>query len=233
MDRRLRTAHPRIIAIVIVFLSAVYSAICLRVLLARQEGLSTGAAVRTVLSFRELAHWGVVPVVVMALAVLLYVLIIRRVTAGPGTAAAPGAVQWRRLRLVVTIGVFPFVAFVAARLLYLLVTGGAVEESDWIAIGLGVFFGALVAGYWIIKPAPEYLYALETGDRSRMDDERAERVRGRSAVTTLSIFAVALFLGGVLYEVLVQGAWPIRSSSELGLILLIWGLASRYWNRAL
>ena len=91
--------------------------------------------------------------------------------------------------------------------------------------------GALL--FYLRKPTPEYLHALGTGDLSRLQDERAQRVGGAAAAVTLSIVVPILFLGGVLYEVLVRGEWPIRTGVELVIVLLVWSLAGWHWNRAL
>ena len=224
-------SYRRAIAVFVVLLVSLYPPFCLSVLLARQGGASVGEALRRALSFRELAHWGWLPVVALALGLSVYLLFIRGGAEGGGT--APGAVQWRRLRLVSVIGALPLLLFVAAYLAYLLTVGEGGEGWEWIAL---LPLGLVVAGsllFWLRKPTPEYLHALETGDRSRLEDERAQRVGGAAAATTLSVFWPMLLFGGVLYEVLFRGEWPIRTGLEVGIILLIWGLASWRWNRAL
>lgn len=224
-------SHRRGIAVVVVLLVSMYPAFCLSVLLARRGGASIGEALRTALSFRELAHWGWLPVVALALGLSVYFLVIRRGAGGGGP--APGAVQWRRLRLVSVIGALPLLVFAAAYLAYVLMGGEGTEGWEWIAL---LPLALVVAGslvFWLRKPTPEYLHALETGDRSRLEDERAQRVGGAAAATTLSILWPILLFGGVLYDVLIRGELPIRSAAELAIILLIWGLASWHWNRAL
>ena len=224
-------SYRRGIAIFVVLLVSLYPAFCLSVLLARRGGASIGEALRTALSFRELAHWGWLPVVALAGGLSVYFLVIRRGAGGGGT--APGAVQWRRLRLVSVIGALPLLVFVPAYLAYLLTIREGGEGWEWIA---PLPLGLVVAGsllFWLKKPTPEYLHALETGDRSRLEDERAQRVGGAAAATTLSVFWPILLVGGVLYEVLILGELPIRSAAELGIVLLVWGVASWHWTRAL
>ena len=235
MNKAPRTGCLPKIAIIAVFVCImVYSGVWLPILLARQEGLGIAAALRSALFASAEAH------VALAMAIggglfglLFYFLVFRSKATVSETATSVGAVRWRRLRLFVTIGMLPSVLLVAGRLLYLLVTGRALEEFDWMAIGLAVFCAAVVATYWVVKPAPEYLYALGTGDHSRILDERAQQVRGGAAHATLNIVVPVLLFGGMLYESLIRGEWPIRSAVELGLILLVYGLASLHWNRKL
>ena len=186
MNKAPRTGYLRKITFVAVFLCImVYPAVCLRITLARQEGLGIAAALRSALFASAEAH------VALAMAIggglgglLFYFLVLRSKATVSETATSVGAVRWRRLRLFVTIGMLPSVLLVAGRLLYLLVTGRALEEFDWMAIGLAVFCAAVVATYWVVKPAPEYLYALGTGDHSRIRDERLQQVRVRAAAAS-------------------------------------------------
>ena len=224
-------SHRRAIAIVVIcVLGSLFSPFCLMVLFARQEGASMGEALRTALSFRELAHWGWLGMAASAGGLSGYFLFIRQGAGGQGT--APGAVIWRRMRRVSVIcALLAFVSvalFLAAGL-----AGGGIGGWEWMPLlVLGLFAGGALLLY-LRKPSPEYLHALETGDRSRLEDERAQRVGGAAAAITLSVFVPMLLFGGVLYEVLVRGEWPIRTGLEVGVILVVWSLASWHWNRAL
>jgi len=228
-----RRGHRRWIAVIVALaLTQLYGLFCWRVLLARLGGASMGEALRAALSFRAPADWAWL---VMAASALLggagYFLFIRRGAGGQGT--VPGAVIWRRMRRVGVICALVMLAYVAAQFAYFLAGGEGVEGGEWkVLLPMGLFAaGALL--FYRRKPSPEYLYALETGDGSRLQDERAQRVGGAAAALTLSVSLPILFFGGVLYEVLVRGEWPIRTYLELGVILLIWGLAGRHWNRVL
>jgi hypothetical protein len=217
-----------IVIVVSGLVGQLYGIFCLRVLLARLGGASMSEALRAEFPFRRPTDW--VFVAVAALAFSACFLFIRRGAGGHGT--APGAVIWRRLRLVAVIGALLALVSVALFLAAGL-AGGGIEGWEWIPLLLlGLFAAGALLLYWR-KPTPEYLHALETGDHSRLQDERAQRVGGAAAAITLSIFVPILFFGGVLYEVLVRGEWPIRTGVEVGVILLVWSLASWHWNRAL
>ena len=229
-DARSRSRRRWIPVIVAIVLTQLYGLFCLRVLLARLGGASMGEALRAALSFRELAHWGWIAVAASALS-FVYLLVIRRGAGGHGT--APGAVIWRRLRRVSVVCALIMLAYVAVGSVYFLMGGDGVEGWEWIPLLLlGLFAAGALLLYWR-KPTPEYLHALETGDLSRVQDERAQRAGGAAAVITLNISLLILFFGGALYEVLVRGEWPIRTGLEVVIILLIWSLASWHWNRAL
>ena len=189
-----------------------------------------GEALRAALSLRTAGDWVYVVMAASALVGSVGFLFIRRGAGRHGT--APGAVVWRRLRLVSVIGALLAVVAVALFLAAGL-AGGGIEGWEWIPL---LLIGLMAAGallFYLRKPTPEYLHALGTGDLSRLQDERAQRVGGAAAAVTLSIVVPILFLGGVLYEVLVRGEWPIRTGVELVIVLLVWSLAGWHWNRAL
>jgi hypothetical protein len=224
-------SHRRAAAIVVIcLLSQLYGLFCLRVLLARLGGASIAEALRAALCFRAPADWAYVVVAASAVVGSVGFLFIRRGAGRHGT--APGAVIWRRLRLVAVIGALLAVAAVALFLAAGL-AGGGIGGWEWMCllpIGLMAAVVLLVYGR---KPTPEYLHALGTGDLSRLQDERAQRVGGAAAATTLTVALPILFFGGTLYEVLFRGEWPIRTGLEVVIILLVWSLASWHWNRAL
>jgi len=76
--------------------------------------------------------------------------------------------------------------------------GGGIGGWEWIHLLLIGLVAASLLLFYRRKPTPEYLHALETGDRSRLQDERAQRVGGAAAAITLSVFVPILFFGGVL-----------------------------------
>ena len=230
-DLRSRS-HRRAVAIVVICaLSELYGLFCLRVLLARLGGASMGEALRAALSFRAPADWPYVVVAASAVVGSVFFLFIRRGAGGHGT--APGAVQWRRLRFAGVTGALLALVYVAVHSVYFLMGGDGVEGWEWMCL---LPIGLLAAGallFYRRQPTPEYLHALETGDLSRVQDERAQRVGGAAAAITLSVALPILFFGGMLYEVLVRGEWPIRTGVELVIVLLVWSLAGWHWNRAL
>jgi len=231
-DVRSRSRRRWIAIVVVIVLTWLYGLFCLRVLLARLGGASMREALRAALPFHEHADWIFVVVAALALTTYVWFVFIRRGAGGHGT--APGAVIWRRMRLGGVIGALLLaLASAAAYLASILAGGGGTEGWGWIALLLLALFAAGALLFWLRKPTPEYLHALETGDVSRVQDERAQRVGGAAAVITLNISLLILLFGGVLYEVLFRGEWPIRTGVELVIILLVWSLASWHWNRAL
>ncbi|GEM_PF-1928118 len=230
-DMRSRSRRRWIAVIVTIVLTQLYLLFCLRVLLARRGGASIGEALRAALPFYGPADWVFVVVAASAAVGSVYAVFIRRGAGGDGT--APGAVIWRRLRRVSVICALIILAYVAVHSVYFLMGGDGVEGWEWMCLlPLGLFAAGALLSYRK-KPTPEYLYALETGDLSRLHDERAQRVGGAAAAITLNVFLPILLFGGVLYEVLFRGEWPIRTGLEVGVILLIWGLAGRHWTRTL
>jgi len=204
-----------------------------RGLLARQDGLSPAAALLEGISggWRMKAAM-MVGAVVMACAAALF--LINRPVAGEGISPeTAGSRLWRRMRLFATIAVLPFMLWTAGWVGYDLLAGKDLPEHVLIMLGVAACYAVLAIVYWIVKPSPEYLYVLGTGDRSRVDDERARDVKGRAAVDAIGLLLALVLLVGVPYDVLIRGALPIRSGAEAGAILLVWSLCSWRWNRKL
>jgi len=216
----------------IVLVAMGYGHILLRLWLARAfKGLGPGAALRDAIS----GGWGVsAAMMVGAVACAAAFFLINRPVAGEGISPeTAGSRQWRRMRLFATIPALAFILITAGWVSFIMLTGKDLPDLVLIMLGLAVFYAVVVMVYWIVKPTREYLYAQGTGDRSRIDDERAQAVKGKAAATTIPVFLGVIMLVGVPYEMLVQGVLPVRSYAEAGVILLVWGLASRHWNRKL
>lgn len=197
-------------------------------LFARQEGLGVGAAAARALHELSLK----LPPVLVGYAVGLF-LILFALSRKPHTAATPieaGQAEWRRIRRWTTAGMAPFLVFAAGTMIYHLSTGDW-QDIDWLLAVLFAIFSVAVVGNLAHTPSPERLYALGTGDASRVNDERVQQVRGKAAQTTLSIFAAFLVFGGTLYETLVLGAWPILTGSAVVVLVSILAIATAYWNR--
>lgn len=94
----------------------------------------------------------------------------------------------------------------------------------------GVFIG-IVGILAIAAPSEEKIRAAETGDFSRVYDERYEEVVHLSAKTTLWAVIALLFIGGSLVDMLVYRTMPIRAWIEGFAVLLVWQLAYSYWNK--
>ncbi len=140
--------------------------------------------------------------------------------------------RWQRLRLLVIVASLPMVLVTLARMIYLLVVRSASwESSDGILVAFALAGLVMILACWRTTPSPERAYAIETGDNSRLKDERYRLVEGQAANTTLSVFLMALLFGGVLYETLVTGQWPVRTLVEIALICVILAGSILYWNR--
>ena len=209
-----------------------YIHILLEVWLARAfKGLGPAAALRDAIS----VGWDVRAAMMVGLVVSAAVFfLINRPVAGEGISPeTAGLRQWRRMRLLVTICALPLMLMTAGWVGFIMLTGKDLPEHVLMMLGLAVCYAVVVMVYWIVKPSREYLYAQGTGDRSRIDDERAQEVKGRAADTTINVFMGVMILVGVPYEVIIQGVLPFRSGVEMAVILLVWGLASWRWKRKL
>ena len=233
-EKRLAWAEMAAIACVMV-LSMAYGFLVLRVLLARQSGLGPAAALRDAIS----GGWPIVALFLLvgaAVALTTYRLVMPRAAGqgvSPETARAAGSRQWRRMRLLATILALPLILLTAGWVGFIMLTGKDLDVHVLMMLGLAVWCAVVVMVYWIVKPSREYLYAQGTGDRSRIDDERAQEVKGRAADTTINVFMGVMILVGVPYEVIIQGVLPFRSYAEMAVICLVWGLASWRWKRKL
>jgi pimeloyl-ACP methyl ester carboxylesterase len=202
----------------------------LQALFARQEGLGVGPAAARAL--HDLAR-KLPPVLVgYSIGLVVVLVFLCRKPDGAGTPAEAGRMVWKRLRSFVALSVAPFLLIAAAMMIYHLATDQW-QDLDWILALLFVIFSTVLVGHLLHRPGPERLYVLGTGDASRVNDERAQAVRGKASETTLGIFAGVLVLGGTLYETLVLGSWPILTGSAVIALICILGIATSYWNRRL
>ena len=209
-----------------------YSHTLLRVWLARaSKGLGPAAALRDAIS----GGWDITAAMMVGAVVCAAArFLINRPVAGEGISPeTAGLRQWRRMRLLVTICALPFILIMAGWVGFIMLTGKDLDVHVLIMLGVAVCYAVVVMVYWIVKPSREYLYAQGTGDRSRIDDERAQEVKGRAADTTINVFVGFMFLVGVPYEVIIQGVLPFRSYAEMAVILLVGGLSSWRWKRKL
>ena len=194
----------------------------LQVLLRVQAGAPIGQAAAEVVIARD--YW--VQIAVMAIVFsVIWVLTARLIDRRPGR-------RIRTMRLIVTIGVLPYL-LIAPYLIINAVLSGEWEGTHWFLVAMWVALLAILIAQWAVRPSPERREAIETGDFTRVQDERFQAVQGRSAVTTLNILVILLFVGGILYDVLVTRQWPFRSFVEIILIIVIWSIAGWWWNRKL
>ena len=205
-------------------------------LLARQSGLGPAAALREAISGGLFSMGMVLVVVVLVISMVGAILTLRGV-AGKDTsregARAAGSRLLRRHRLLLTVGGVLGIPVFTGPTVFAVLTGKELPANALLMIGNAILFAVIAAASWIVKPTPEHLHFLATGDRSRIDDERALEAKGRAAVSAIGLFVGLLLLVGVPYEVLIRGVWPVYSVVAAGAILLLWRLCSWRWNRKL
>lgn len=161
----------------------------------------------------------------------LYVLIVERPTAEAPDAIDAGRAHWKRMRLFCTILLVPEIIFFTTGLLYGL-TRGQWDASHWPAVVMLFILGALLVWYWMSPPPKrEQLYALGTGDTSRVNDEREQMLTGKAAFTTFMIVIIVIGFGGSLYELFITGNTPWRANIAVGMIFMIYKVSRWYWAR--
>ena len=197
---------------------------------ARDEGLGVGPAAAKAL--HELSRKLPPLLVGFAIGLILVLVFLCRKPAAADTPVEAGKIAWRRMQVWVGLSFAPVLLIAAAMMSYHLATGQW-QDLDWIAAVLFVIFGTVLVGHVLHRPDAERLYVLGTGDESRVNDERTQAVRGKAAQSTLNVFAGFLVLGGMLYETLVLGTWPILTGSAVIALICILGIATSYWNRRL
>jgi len=94
----------------------------------------------------------------------------------------------------------------------------------------GVFLGMYVLLSWL-KPSAEKARALETGDYSKVDDERHKLVVMRSAQSTLWLAIGGVLVIGSLVDMVVYRRMPIRSVVEAAVLMMVWQLSYMQWNK--
>jgi hypothetical protein len=199
-------------------------------LFARQEGLGVGAAAARALS--ELPRKLPPLLLGFAIGLTLVLVFLCRKPAAADTPVEAGKIAWRRLQVWIGLSFAPILLIAAAMMIYHLATGQW-QDLDWIAAVLFVIFSTVLVGQLLHRPSPERLYVLGTDDDSRVNDERAQAVKGKAAETTLGIFTGILILGGILFETLVLGSWPILTGSLVVVLVGTLMVATSYWNRRL
>lgn len=141
---------------------------------------------------------------------------------------------WKRYRLVTTIGMVVFLVGTAIAYTHKMLSGETVGPDQCVFIGaIAAAYLALLIYLWAVKPSSEKVRAIESGDSSRLVDERYQLVQGRSAVTTVYSMMLIILTGGGLYDVIVTRMWPARSLVEVILIFVIWNIAYAGWNKKL
>jgi hypothetical protein len=234
--RRIGRAKLAAMAAVLAPAFIAYTSLWFRTLQERQSGLSPGEALE-----RAIVHigrlWPVFVFMGLVAALTAYLLpspsARARQRIAPEAARTAGLRWWKRYRLLMTVCPLVIVALTVCLLVSRLASGQSLHRTDWIFLWLSVFYVIWLPVHWLVKPTRDALYVLGTGDGSRVDDERAQNVRGRAATNTMRLFVALVLLLGVPYEVLIRGVWPLYSGLAAGAIFLLWRLCSWHWNRKL
>ena len=163
----------------------------------------------------------------MIVVILLSLILGRRSTADESPVEA-GRATWQRIRLGPTVAMAPFLLWQVWVMVGRLASGQW-QGSDWATLALWAMFVIP----WIVRPSTEDLYALGTGDGSRVKDERWQQVTGRAANLTIVIFMFVLLIGGSLYETMVLRTWPVLTGAMFLILVLILAITNAYWSRRL
>lgn len=105
----------------------------------------------------------------------------------------------------------------------------ALSRSSLVLV-YGAVVGFFVLLIWL-KPSEEKARAMETGDYTRVGDERHLQVTMRSAYSTLGYAFGAILVVGTLVDILVYRTLPVRSLVEAGVLLVIWQFSYMSWNK--
>lgn len=104
------------------------------------------------------------------------------------------------------------------------------ERDAPLLIGLTIIAALILFFISSIRPTREGYYALETGDTSRMNDERMQTVTGKGANTAIYIFLAFLALVMLPYQAIASGHLPIETLVEIGVLLIVQIACFNYWN---
>jgi hypothetical protein len=226
---------------------------CFELLIARGHGQSVSDALRTALRFQD-GHfwWGVI--MSAWLCVTLFFI--------PGNTRHASFQEWKESRLggrwagtmyLSLIGIGACVAlmfwyFTSRYNLHEVMTAtgfewqrdyigdvnnGGVGQLLWWLAGITLPVIGAIFWFWRRNPEHEAYIAQSTGDEAGLNDEREQLVKGKAATSTLYALAVPAILGGMLYETLFLGTYPVFTLCSGGIGLIIWSVSYKYWNRKL
>lgn len=148
------------------------------------------------------------------------------------TSLEAGLIRWRRMRIFGMISLMPVFIFSLGMMIYHM-TLGRWLDFDWLLLLVLFVSVILLIRTWTYTPESEHLYAMETGDTTRMNDERMQQIQYKAAQTTLPVFMGILILVGIPYEAIVIGRWPVLTLIDFGVLFIIWTAATTYWNKKL
>lgn len=199
--------------------------ISLHAMYARQHGMSITKSLELALSSNLL------PMLIgYTIAGTLFVIIMSRGIPNEETLVGSGKIRWNRLRVMGMI-LFGFAFFfTSAATIYHLVAMKW-QNMNWILIFFSLVFAGIFFAQWRIRLDSETLYMIETGDTSRVNDERMQQLAGKSAQTTMNFFLVFLLFIVLPYETIVSGYLPRITLIEIGVLFVTLTVATNYWNR--
>jgi hypothetical protein len=219
------------VIVLLAFCIALVLAACQALSVAHAKGLGTTEAMHDLLK-----HWIIVvgyTIVMSGFMLGVAFFSYRHLNVPRNEALEVGAKRHTRTRLINTLAALLICAVAAVHVGHRLATGLPLGQDEWAWVGMATVLVAINAWQWIEKPSPERLYAIATGDASRLNDERTLQVKGRAAVFTGAVFTLALLIGGTAYESILRGEWPIRTLVELALLFVLQAIGTWYWNRKL
>ncbi|MHB0886019.1 MAG: hypothetical protein ACYC6I_09900 [Bacillota bacterium] len=129
-----------------------------------------------------------------------------------------------------------FFLFVVARGVWNRVAGGMTvlkALSDLILVVIMAVATVLMLVYAWLAPSEEKARAIETGDYSRLRDERHRLLAMRSAHAVLSVALIVILTVGSAVDIFTYHGYPVRSFIEAGVLLAAWQAAYAYWDRRL
>lgn len=141
--------------------------------------------------------------------------------------------SYNRLKWLSTVGYALYV--VALGIIVWKGTGDGLSLAQSISRSSLVLVYGAVIGFFVLlswlKPSEEKARAMETGDYTRVGDERHLQVTMRSAYSTLGYAFGAILVVGTLVDILIYRTLPVRSFVEAGVLLMIWQLSYMSWNK--
>lgn len=223
----IRMTFQRFVVIMTMLGMLLLVAVDVPIMLAIQAGKSTLAAIISVTG--NVSFW--LYLMMFAFTAVIFFLITYALVLRKQTHAVTGK-RYQILRWVVTPGGILMLITGSIQLIHALQTG-TWSFIEWINLFSMIVWLIILYSYWFVRPSPERLEAIETGDYSRLLDERTQLVNGKGAHATLMIFLLFLFILGPLYDILVTHQWPVRTFIEIVLLAVIQTVSLTWWNRKL
>lgn len=195
-----------------------------------QEGYSLGDSLRMVLTSLNFWLFLVAPFILICFPLLLFMPAIHRLMTSGGMNKT---FVWRKAALSYTIMGILVLLIVGFFLIGPLFSGQPMLQWDQFAT-LAVFwvgYAILITYRYFMKPDSDLVKAYEKGDPDRYNDERQQQIVGKAAVSTLYALFFIIFSVGFLFDMFVTHIWPVRSLTEIILIVIIWFVNMQKWAK--